>query len=376
MAKTAASIRDPFTVTDQEDTVPTDIADDPAVETTEDAQVEKAARANYRRPFDAGRRPEIEAWLDSHGAKNYYENEAVLAGWDTAESLNNQARMEAIDEEVIERYVTAFENGDEFPALIAHNLHPSGLLINIDGNHRLIAAQRVGIPTLPVYVVTEAADENLVAMTYEANVKHGSPTTEAVRLRHGMHLLQQGGAVKNVAARLNVSYTKLYNAWIKEKSRERATATGLKDNEWDSLSVQAQQKLHNNIKTNSVLRGAVKLAHEANLGMSEITELVENLKAVEGEPTQQEQVIKAARQIYRPRIDAHGGGAITRQRAASFKTPRGRFLSCIGQVVHLPENYVVITATIAAQERPGVIKKVRDAIARLEAIAIELEQTK
>lgn len=121
----------------------------------------------------------IEAWLDERKLTYEYNETLPLSRIDRAASLSNQARLEPLDEEVVERYAADMERGDIFPPLVARR---SGRkLILIGGNHRTTAATRANLVSFPVYIVDVDA-EGATALTYEDNRRHGLPPSEEERL--------------------------------------------------------------------------------------------------------------------------------------------------------------------------------------------------
>jgi integrase/recombinase XerD len=130
--------------------------------------------------------------------------------------LHNQARFQPIDESRVETYAEAMKRADKFPPVISHG--KIGKLIQVDGNHRLQAAIRVKKP-LDTYIINAPA-QTVVALTFEANVRHGWGTSEDERVQQALYLMENGASVKSAASALAIS-EKLVNAASIRRNTDR-----------------------------------------------------------------------------------------------------------------------------------------------------------
>lgn len=143
-------------------------------------------------------RTEVEAMLDAQGVAWTYVDEYPLDRINVVRSLANQARVEPLDQEVVERYTADVEAGDHFPPLIVHELDGEAILLG--GNHRTAAFRRAGVTTHAAYIV-DGLEHVLAALRYEDNRRHGLPPTTEERAMHGLHLMRTFGYSQRDAAR-------------------------------------------------------------------------------------------------------------------------------------------------------------------------------
>ena len=86
------------------------------------------------------RQPDVETWLDSIETAWSYVDELDLAAVDEKASLRNQARLEPLDDDTVERYAADMTRGDVFPPVIVRS--KNSRLVVLGGNHRYHAAKR------------------------------------------------------------------------------------------------------------------------------------------------------------------------------------------------------------------------------------------
>src|SRR5689334_10226051 len=95
-------------------------------------------------PIDSGtgRRPDVEAWLAERHVPYTFDPALEVGSVDQVASLANQARLEPLDPDVVERYAADMARGDHFPPVLARQQGKKIVLLG--GNHRLAAARDAG----------------------------------------------------------------------------------------------------------------------------------------------------------------------------------------------------------------------------------------
>jgi transposase len=73
-------------------------------------------------------------------------------------------------------------------------------------------------------------------MTFEANVKHGLPTTDDERLYQAAWLMENGASEGQAAAAVNVKAADVRKYWAKRKADTRSKAVDTNGTIWDANS--------------------------------------------------------------------------------------------------------------------------------------------
>lgn len=321
---------------------------------------------------DPHRRQEVEDWLDHHGVTWEYDPGFEVAKIDLEKSLQNQARIYSkLDAERVGQYSEAILRDDPFPAVVMHRQSARVFKI-IDGNHRTHAYIAAEQETLPAYVVTKSRPQTVVQLTFEANVRHGLPTSQEERLHQAMWLCNNGASREAAAAAVNIKVAEITRAWGRLKADERADDVGILRTQWDSLSQSAKTRLAN-ISTDEGFKDAASLAYRANLGAEEVFDLVTQCNAVRSS-TRQQAIVKNFTTQMADRIQEAGGG-VTTSSSHRPRTAKQTFNMALGQLSALPENAKAIASRFVGDERTEAAKRARSAADQLSAIADVLEST-
>lgn len=314
---------------------------------------------------DKGRRPDIEAMLrDDYTVDFAYLSNVDTTEFDIDKSLHNQARFEPVDEATVATYQDGVERGDQFPAVLAwrpgRGANPK--LVVIDGNHRVVAHDRAGVP-LDVYEIDRATKPQTVAlMTFAFNTRHGRPTTEAERISQALYLIEGGASQADAAAAVNLGMGVLKRALAKANADKRADEVGVDRREWDSLGQSSKSRLLN-IKTDEGFHDAVHLAFAARLNVDELFDLV-NLLNTSQSGRKQSQLVKDQTAAYTERIQDNAGGVL----ATGGRRPmsdKARLAMVLGQISALPDDVNGIARSYHDAERPEQLTKIADAIEKL-----------
>jgi hypothetical protein len=324
---------------------------------------------------DTNRRPDIESYLDGKGVKWRYLSEVKIDEIDLEKSLRNQARIkQKVDEEVITRYVEAMERGDVFPPIIfaRGGRSASAKFVNIDGNHRVISKKKAGdeVYTYGAYEVYDADPQVIVMMTFEANTKHGLPTSEEERVHQAIWLIDNGATKKAAAQAVNVPEKAINKLWNKVVADRRADEVGILRSHWDHLSQSIKNRL-NTVQTDEGFAALVELVYKAKLDWDEVNGYVNEINGSRS-GTKQKAMVANWTDVLQDRIQANLGGGLTNA-SRRGATPLQRYRMTLGAVLGLPDDVNGLAAQFAPQERSEAAQRAREAAKRFTALAKALD---
>lgn len=218
------------------------------------------------------RDPVLEQLLEKRCSSWEYVPELELDTIDAAASLANQARLEALNEEAVERYAADMERGDVFPPILIHRRKTKRgeKLVVLGGNQRLAAARKAKRRRLSAYVI-EADGDAVLRLMYEDNRRHGLPPTDEERVMAAQHLMEIGDTVAEAAAAVGIGVQKLKIAMETADADRRAAPLGLP--RWRSLAPSTRWRL-GQIRYDRVFEKAARLAVQAQLKTGEAFDLV------------------------------------------------------------------------------------------------------
>lgn len=301
------------------------------------------------------RRADIEAWLDERHVPWTYDPKLPVGDVDQVASLGNQARLEPLSEEVVDRYQADMERGDQFPPIVARR-HGKRLIL-IGGNHRLAAALRANLPTVAAYVTT-CAPEMAVRLTYEDNRRHGFAPSEEERLYQAVHLVNTGYSQAEAAEVTGVHPSKVNRAVALNGADTRATAAHI--NGWARMAKTTRWRL-DAIRSDPVFEAAAQLCADTNMTSSDVYELVTKLNNTRSE--------KAALHIVAVEVDARAhdvqetaGGLIRKT------TPRTKLLGALTTITGLDGRD--IAASCATPDQAAALsRQIGTAVTMLQSFA-------
>jgi hypothetical protein len=309
----------------------------------------------------AGRRPEIEKWLEEDcGFQWEYREKVTTDNFDTEACLRNQARLGTpLEEETIERYVAGIQNGDPFPAVVAAPAR-NGLLVTVDGNHRLFAHIKRH-RAIDVYVILNGTPAAIIAATMEANTKHGLPTTEDQRIHHALWLMDNGLAVEEAAKRLALSKGSVTKAKGIHEGTRRADDAGFLRTEWEELSPWVRARL-GNVTTDEGFKALTRLVMDARLGSTEVNRLVQELNAERSFDGQMGLVDHWRTDKFADAVQSRG--LSNAAAPGGRRTPRQKVNMTLGQIAGMPKVEMVLDLLLPA-EAPELLDRLDAAIDRL-----------
>ena len=304
-------------------------------------------------------RPDIEKMLADRNIEFEFVAGLSTSRFNREASLKNQARLGAVlNQDVVDRYAQGVENGDYFPPVIAHEV--KGKLVILDGNHRLNAHIKAGAP-IDAYIVS-GSGQALTLLTYEANAKHGLPSSEEDRLHHAMFLIGSGMRIGEAAKRLGVKETALRKKVMQDAADRRADDVGILRTRWESLPMSVRSRL-GNINTDEGFKAMVELALDARLTAEEINKYVPIINETRS-GGRQVAMVESVRDSFKARI---AESAFTTGQGRRAGGAHSRLSMAVGQLVGLPEPSVFVDQVPEAM-RPDVIKKIDEATDHLAAL--------
>jgi ParB-like chromosome segregation protein Spo0J len=304
------------------------------------------------------RRPDVEAWLTERAVDWKFEPDFPLERIDQKLSLANQARLEPLDHEVVDRYASDMKRGDKFPPLLVLDPGGKGKKRLLGGNHRLFAHRIAGHETAPVYLV-KAEPEMAMRLTYEDNRRHGLPPSDMERIVQAIQLTETGWTLEAASACVGVSAARVSQERTMVKAARRAKALGVDEQAFKSLQKWSRYHL-GRLRSDPVFIEAANLVIKAKLGTEEVKAFVTRLMEAKSDNDAM-QMIGIEEEGLQNRIQKSGGGKIRGKR-----TPRGVLLTAMRDIRNRDPEAIV--SSTPNEARPGLRKEVDAAIEHLVAV--------
>lgn len=302
-------------------------------------------------PIDAERLrdPRTEAWLDERYAAWTFDPALALDAVDQAGSLANQARLESLDDEVVDRYAADMDRGDTFPPVLARRRGKRKVLL-LGGNHRFAAAVRLDRPTITAYVL-DVADEMATRLMYEDNRRHGLPPSEAERIRQAIHLIDTGVTQEQAAEIVGVAAPKISVERSVHKAERRAAELKVPAHRFAALPKSSRYQL-GLIRSDPVFERVATLAIDAGLTVEATRKLVVAVRDAASDAKAVE-ILDAETARLADDIGRSAGGTVRKQ------TARSKLLGAMAVVrsVSPPEVRAACTDRDQAVELAGWVER-------------------
>ena len=128
-------------------------------------------------------------------------------------------RIFGVNEEKVEEYAEAIENGAEFPPIKVWK-KPDGTYQVIDGVHRISAYRKLGRQYIEAEIVEDIQDEvDFMERAIQENLKHGLPLSREDKREDARRLYLKGRKPEDIARLFKVSLRTVYN-WIGDLKEE------------------------------------------------------------------------------------------------------------------------------------------------------------
>jgi hypothetical protein len=318
------------------------------------------------KPTAVGGDAKVEDWLDSKGVKWTFAGLIEPSSFDADKSLTNQARFVPVDDKRVDEYADAMRRGDVFPPVVAHGR--SGRYIIVDGNHRLQAAIKAHKP-LGTYLVTADA-ATLVLLSYEANTRHGLPTSEDERIAQALYLVDNGSSNRIAAATLNLPLRLVDKAVNTRSYGQRFVELNVPRLTIEKLSEPVKRRLAM-VNTDEGLLALLDVVVGAKLSSSEVADVVTQINAHRS-ATKQLAYVEGLREAYADRLGKSGGGVLGSSKLRGAQTPKARAAMGVGTILNLPDDLDAVAKAYAGPERDEARKRFQLAARKLNELARKL----
>lgn len=309
--------------------------------------------------------PDIEKWLDSHGVEWNYKVNLPTEEIDRTASHRNQARVAGpIHEDTVILYAAAMEGGSKFPPVVVWQ-RPDKKYVVVDGNHRVAALDLAEIDKTDAYVTGTLTDAQRAILTFEANTKHGLPTSLDERLRQAVHLVEMGTTQREASRMLGVPPGKVGNAYTLFETDKRLQRLSV--SRWDRLPPTLRRRLHA-IRDDDVFASVAELAIESKMTQPEINDFVVRVNEVPRSIGQME-IIAKERANRAKDIRATVGGRI------GFSRPTTQLSSLLTRVVGLDPD-AFSEDKMGSDLRQRLYERTEEALDRLTLVRKALQKAK
>lgn len=307
----------------------------------------------------SARDAETEALLNKCNVDYSFDPEVPLSRIDKLKSLQNQARLEPINQEVVDVYTADLNRGDTFPAVIL--LDPGGRakLRILGGNHRYFAHEAAGLKTIRAYVV-RAEPEVALRITYEDNRKHGLQPSLMEKIMQAIHLIDTGWGVREAAASVGVPEARISQERSMVKASRRAKDLQIDSERFNALPKHTRYAL-GQIRSDPVFEEATSLTFDARLGVDDVKALCLRLRAARSDNDAM-QILGLEREELQNRIQRTGGGKIRKPRTA-----RAVVMVALKEIRHKAVSDV-LSSSPTPEAKAELRKEVDATITHLEAV--------
>lgn len=200
-----------------------------------------------------------------------------IADIDREESRLNHARIggKPIDDELALEYGTAMEQGDFFPRIVVRKKGRKYVVMG--GNHRVEAADAVGIGTIGAYVVDCGGEDQAVDLIPRALNRKGSRRTgKDEAYLHAMHAINKYGyTFRDAAKTFGVSEKALGNKIAVKETREQLVKTGLPGQQLSDDALRALATVRDN---ENVLSAAANVIARGKMTGKDAHDMVKKIK--------------------------------------------------------------------------------------------------
>lgn len=190
-------------------------------------------------------------------------------------SDNNHARRTRIDEKVVQDYLEAMANGDDFPCGVAVKQPGAGKYIVLGGNHTRKAAEEFGQKSMNFYVVDTKDPMVMDVLPKILNRRHGWRKDQFEAIQDAINAIALYKlSVVDAAVKFGVPPSALQTHNRVTFALRRFKKLGINPEKLDSMPRNAIVRL-NTIPIDTVVERAVKMATQQRLKGNEVHALVD-----------------------------------------------------------------------------------------------------
>lgn len=277
-------------------------------------------------------------------------------------SRDNQVRLQALNEEVVERYAEDMRRGDTFPPIIVA-AHGAGFRI-LGGNHRHAAAAVAGQSHIASIIVDGPA-ETLQLLSFEDNRKHGLAPSDEDRIGQANILMDQGWSEKAAAEAVGIGVGKVQRARGVEEAERRAVQLDVPAG-FFALPASSRWRL-GNVKSDPVFAAAAECAIATQMTSSEVFTWVTELNNARSEADAMTMI--GARQVeLEQRQDARNGKA----RSGQTQVANVRLNAALTTLLGL-DDVATVNSLPIGDPRDVMVGRLREARTKMSRLIKALE---
>lgn len=217
----------------------------------------------------------IEFVMVQDGMKHEWHDEVQLSKIDIKGSLNNNARMEPIDEDHVLTLMCAMEAGSPIPGVVLRKQAGKTKLAVMAGNHRIDAAQKSGLSSVGAYIVTcDDRQANIFIRSdnrYNGRPQPDSEADEHIRFLHETHGLSLAEAARRLVRPPEVVQTQARANKVKVELEKLRVNT-------DNLGVAALLHLHQLVRDKDIFARAASMASIYGMKSEDVNDMVRQVK--------------------------------------------------------------------------------------------------
>jgi len=320
-------------------------------------------------PDDPYNSIQTEKWLQTFEGLEYEPLTKIKrTDIDIRASRDNQARPEAVIQEVAERYALAMKNGAVFPPVVAKR--EKGKLVLIDGNHREAASKiaQGTDATLMAFIVADDTDSSILyAMMVEANALHGEAADDDWRLQQAVRLQSMGYDPIQACALAGVKEGSLrrYKSQVTaERRAERLHVPGFKGIKSSMTKVELGR-----IKLDTVFAAATQCVRETAMTHMEAQRFVRDINRLSNEDAMIALIAETAktRKARLREEKAKGSGK------SPLSSPRTQFATKIGGLLAIDATELR-AAALTDIDRVTIYRRAEAGLEKLMAIMALFEE--
>lgn len=283
--------------------------------------------------------PAVTAELEEWGVTDFeYRAKLPLSQIDREASIARQPRYEALDEDHVVVIAQTMEDAPERIAPIVVTKQKSGKLRIIDGNHRVAAADLLGLTHLTAFVILEElSDFKIDSILAVVNSEHAKPLTMSERLAWAAAFVEKYGVAQvDIARMMKVPVDRVHRQVQLTRASKRLDRLGLKKHA-RHLGQNVKARL-DGVRSDVVVVPLTELIVEAKLSAVDAGALITRINKFRSEKDQLS-ALEEARAQMRPETEITQGGKFSMPKCVTtIRTITGRIdrldLASLGEELH------------------------------------------
>ena len=265
--------------------------------------------------------PRVERWLDGFKIAWEYVDELPIAAVAIDRQTKENIRMtEVLDDDLVQRYGIALENGAEFPGIVVYRTGANGgggSFGLINGWHRTEAFKLADRKIISAYVAAVSDKLLIGVLRRTANTLEGKPPAAAEALEQAVFLVRSGYTRVDASRLMSVPIKRIDDRILYDDVRGRLAAMNIDAAEY-GLSFSAVARMSK--LRDRDLKAVATLSHEARLPAERIMELTRLVREAQSD-VDSDSIVEQWRESYRDDIQRNMGGTVRAPATAIRKLP-------------------------------------------------------